>query len=1817
MSNIDNLNFAVILNDEDFNTKVNKDIELAKHLNTSLSSLLDIKSKIPQKMKVSIDTKDSEVSLEKLNAYFAELEKADWSKIGQKLDVTPQVNQALIQLKKLQEEIDAIQELRQESGGDMALALELRNAQEEANRLIATIAELRKVEGAVNAPSQFRSFVQSLTEQTMEQKQLIEYYKTEEAASKKVAEEKVKEEKARKKNAEAMEKERKAQSKGEFKEYIQNLTKANPELQAMSKYYKELEKETTRNAEAAKGAAIHQQTYNKQLEATSRLGREIKGALAGVFSIYGARAFLSTLIRITGEFELERASLGAMLGDLNKAEAVISKIKGLAVDSPFRFNELTRYAKQLSAFSVPAEELYETTKMLADVSAGLGVGMDRMVLAYGQVRSAAFLRGQEVRQFTEAGIPILDMLAKKFQQIEGTLVSAGEVFDRISAREVPFEMVAEIFKDMTSEGGEFFNMQEVQAETLKGKWENLKDAYEMMVAEMGEKSSGALKGGIDAVRNLLNNWEKVAEAIKGLIVLFGVYKTAIGLVKLDSIILQYGSLSKAIRATMVAQSGLNAAALVNPYAAMAVALGAVVLALTRASREANKFRKELEGISESALSEATKSMDRFDDLVEDLKNATEGSEDYRNAISKLNNEYGDYLPNLLTEKDALDEIEKSSDAVTRAIYRRAKAQAYEKGQEKIEATYGEDREYYASEFMSKLVDEGIAREDARRLFKAFNDEIQKQEDVWNPAELFNKVYSEYFNTDKKYFTDFGSFLNDVKQATPFMRNIYSENTTGWMTARDALWNYSLVLNEVNEAEEKNADIVESKFARTTYSPEQEKAELEEITQRYAKLREEQAGVNQSREEYNEAIRKLDIARLNEEIEAYQKFGRTEIVKELQKQLEDLQATAEGWRKTVVDVLTSFGLTQKTAGGLWPSKDTGTLEYGKNLIEQQKELKDGLHYITEQDKELTNSYLEKEKIVNAIIKALGVTKPPRGGSKKESKEEKRLKRLIESLRTLQKEYEDLKKLGASDESIKSLFRGMYPDLIKENGDEFVTDLKYLERAIKLAEQLGKKNPEAARKALMSLGADAVSQYKDSLKELNETYKKSAKVANEFFETMRKWKTEDFNIGGSGVLFDLRKLVSELNTTNNQIDLKAKKLKENLAKVIPSDLGNKIFSSFREGDLEEYFFTDEFKNLGAFEILPEITKRFGKDYAVEIANKSIDGFDIIKKTFIEEFGAETWDEFFNSLVTEGGSAIDKLVAKNKEFEQKVAQNKIDDLAKKHVSELTEGLNLEDWGDKSLKQIIDIRDALANLMNGYSIKDSATIEAINKAGLSLEQFEKIVDSLLGKKFGEAVDEQMKSAQKAAQSFAGILGDIGGAFSSLGDATDNEVLGGIGEVLNVTEEVAVAILECEAIWNSVGDAAKVAADTTSEVTESTSGLMSSLSIITMIVKLVVIAVEQIAKAIGASQQAQRELNMAALEYAKIINEKNLDLADTIFGENFRSKLKTNFKAVEDALNNLKEKVADFSTDKVTEYVNINSLRRLEGLNELATKYGFDLENEEDFIKFLQYLKEHRTEIENATQKDDGYKTTNKLKKDIDQILEYYEQYEEANKALKDSLQSIFGSLADDIATNMIDAFKRTGDAAADLETVFQNLGETLLKSMVSTWVLDNILQKYEKEATKILGGMALGADEFAIGKELEAMVNNIKADLENGADFINALSDAFLNAGLLNAGESAQTLADGIKGITEDTANLLASYLNAIRADVSYARVIWERLDVTTQQIAATLSNFSAPNFMEYQMQIAANTYNTAMHTEQIMRDLGSVLTSEGGPTAVRVLS
>lgn len=264
-----------------------------------------------------------------------------------------------------------------------------------------------------------------------------------------------------------------------------------------------------RTAAAQDRAARATSHANKEFKSQDGYINRLLQRSAILFSIYRIGSFVRQLREVTAEFELQRVSLGAIIQDTDKANALFAQIKDFAVQSPFEIKDLVSYVKQLSAFRIETDELFDTTKRLADISAGLGVDMDRIILAYGQVKAAAVLRGQELRQFTEAGIPLVQLLADKFTQLRGEMVSTGEVFELISKRAVPFEMVKEIFEDMTNAGGMFYDMQIKQAKTLAGQWSNLRDAYAIMLDEIGNTSvvNDLMTGLIATTRNLFQYWK--------------------------------------------------------------------------------------------------------------------------------------------------------------------------------------------------------------------------------------------------------------------------------------------------------------------------------------------------------------------------------------------------------------------------------------------------------------------------------------------------------------------------------------------------------------------------------------------------------------------------------------------------------------------------------------------------------------------------------------------------------------------------------------------------------------------------------------------------------------------------------------------------------------------------------------------------------------------------------------------------------------------------------------------------------------------------------------------------------------------------------------------------------------------------------------------------------------------------------------------------------------------------------------------------------------------------------------------------------------
>lgn len=498
-----------------------------------------------------------------------------------------------------------------------------------------------------------------------------------------------------------------AASEGTIAQRINKLAKlrsAQEQLNATGKNYTvQLQKIT---AETQRLNAINDATANSMNNLKKNQSRildtsaQLERKLGLLFSVAAIEGYIGKLVQVRGEFELQNRALQAILQNKDQADQLFNQVVELAVRSPYRVKELVTYTKQLAAYRIETEKLYDTTKMLADISSGLGVDMQRLILAYGQVKAANYLRGTELRQFSEAGINILGELATYFTELEGRMVSVGEVFDMVSNRMVAFGDVEEVFKRITSAGGIFYNMQEIQAETLQGQISNLQDSFDVMFNEIGKANDGVLKDLIAIVRNIVENWEYFAVLLKtvatgfvlytGKIVLATIANKAFALSQ-NEVIVNSGRVNKAIGGTVAGLKSMVSFAKNNPYLLIASAIAGVVYAateynskieeakakydiltdsLTRQKNEIDSISSKIKGYNEK-IKESVATMGQFKEgtkeYTEAQKENNESSAKRNALLEELRINHPTVYNSIITQKDGTVDLTKAQEEFNKKL----------------------------------------------------------------------------------------------------------------------------------------------------------------------------------------------------------------------------------------------------------------------------------------------------------------------------------------------------------------------------------------------------------------------------------------------------------------------------------------------------------------------------------------------------------------------------------------------------------------------------------------------------------------------------------------------------------------------------------------------------------------------------------------------------------------------------------------------------------------------------------------------------------------------------------------------------------------------------------------------------------------------------------------------------------------------------------------------------------------------------------------------------------------------------------------------
>ena len=387
----------------------------------------------------------------------------------------------------------------------------------------------------------------------------------------------------------------------------------------------------------------------KQAEVWQNL---VKGATA-YFTLQGASAFIKQVVAVRSQFQQLEISFGTMLKSKEKANDLMAQMADLAAKTPFGLEEVSEGAKRLLAFQVPAEEVTETLRRMGDVAAGLGVPMGQLIHVYGQVKAQGKLMTNDLYQFMNAGIPIIAELSKVVGKSE------TEIKDMVSAGKIGFPEVQAVIKNMTNEGGLFFNLMAEQSKSLGGQISNLGDSFDQMLNDIGKASEGYISGAIQGVTFLVENYKTLGKVIAGLIVTYGAYRTAvlvnIALTKGWAVAAKEDAIAKGIqtaatKAQTIATAALNTVMKANPYVLVATAvvgLGAAIWALKDKTTAADKAQQDYNNQKQQSIDWEQQHKQKIDELIDSATNQALADTDRQKALILLQKEY----PNIFAKYD--------------------------------------------------------------------------------------------------------------------------------------------------------------------------------------------------------------------------------------------------------------------------------------------------------------------------------------------------------------------------------------------------------------------------------------------------------------------------------------------------------------------------------------------------------------------------------------------------------------------------------------------------------------------------------------------------------------------------------------------------------------------------------------------------------------------------------------------------------------------------------------------------------------------------------------------------------------------------------------------------------------------------------------------------------------------------------------------------------------------------------------------------------------------------------------------------------------
>lgn len=1530
--------------------------------------------------------------------------------------------------------------------------------------------------------------------------------------------------------------------------YAAKLATVNKEMASLKKA----------NADAISSGVQLQKVNSGLMESFKNLGKRVL-FYAGLGAITG---FVKSLMDVRGQYELLERSIGAVLNDFEKGSQIFREQQTLALKSPFTVIDLASTTKMLAAYNFEAEELVDVSKRIADISAALGVPMERLTYNLGQIRAQTVLTARDARDFANAGLSITSELAKMYTEQEQRIVSVGDVMDRMSNKMVSFTDVMKVLNRYTDEGGMFYDFQAKQAETLAGQLSNLTDAYDFMLNEIGKENQGMLTGSISLVRSLFENWRSVANILTVVATALGVYKTAqiaVATVQLaanmnlrkysEYLVIARKALRDKAAATKLAEAStqnLNKTLLAvakNPYAVIIAGLAALGVAIYQAYTNATKFRKELESITAGGLINAQQMTSDFDALVKKLNESEKGSRNFSDALKEINNTYGSYLPNMLTEINYASELAKNYNKVVDAIYNKAKSQALEKSYQVITEKYSEQQQDAIANIIEKMTEGGISKVNAQEITRNFVASLDKG---LSKGETY---MARFYSISKKYL---GGSTAEMEKLNPVVQSLFGSSGSIDKLGK-AITEQKKAIQEVREA----SDIISN---RPTYSSVIEGQAIDNINEKYKKLEQNQK---------NEKLRLIELQA------AYKKLSNTYMYDQITEQLQKYNVELKDWQKKVNSIVqkagggAGAGFAIKQDEDIWSYIDRLKKEY-RSLTAQQEEISKGLTASPEEKEYVAN----RLKVARQIASALNLDLSTQKEMNKAKKEEMDLlKQQIKLVDDIQKKFLQLVKdtgnITYATEKVKDAYQDLFDNAFKGISVD-INDLITFDKGSapkfynKIAETL--KSPEAKQ---LVAGKKAQSEIEYSIS-INSA---SVALAKRKIEGMFQGYELELDIEGAGQfgslfagLFEydpvsLEQLEADVNATLNSLREKVSSFQKEQQKL--QDLINQNPNDTRVDSWKSSLNTLVQNESDASKAIEDIQKRLS-DTIKQAALDDFKNFQSIADKYAEmedkiaEVERKRLEDqaSISNRVTDATSDLAKLelqlsvtespdVRAEIESEIEEIQNFINEKAPKLSLAVDTGaeqektkIAFEEWKNTSNAWEKSFQDlnAISTVSLNNMIDEIERFAVANRANMPINEYKELMARI--KALKTEVNSRNPFALLADQvenlkdNFKGLDGSFESTVeyvSQLGMSVSS--IGNIFEQMGFSEGVSDTI-------STIGEAIQGASQAAQGIAQIAGGDILGGTINTL----------------GGIWQG----------VSAIFNAGNKKITREV------EKSERRVKQLENAYKNL-ERAVDKSMGKA----------------EISAQKAA-----------IANQKAQLAEVQRQLQLE---KSRKKKNRDQDKIIELEGQVTDLQNAIDDATTNIVNTLlgtdvksaAESFADSWISAWKEGADTMENLEESFDDLiTNMIVKSLASTIVGERLksmfamVKRFTEENSA--GGVGITTEEAKqiadLGKELIPLINE---DLKNlmgqlGIEFGSGVKDAALSS-----------LQKGISSVTEETAGAIEAYLNMVSGQVFQQTTILQGIWDMTNVNAGTMSQMLLQMRSSYQILQAIQVWTVNIST------------------------